>query len=213
MVHRDEKDPEPSHASEFAAQTYFVWLAEASTSWGKTLLGKWFRERKTIWNCLQPALLRQYGSEFQFSVNKQPISECVSSFNVMSSNQHRLCSGNQEKVFLHSWERRCFVPFYKFLLLNCTSLSVLLMIKTSIHFLALLNSSFNNIMSSHMLPDCNTQRSSKSLYREWHFFFSDAVWVYHCWRHFSRWTVCLKSQFAWKYWVSSSAAEVCQRSI
>lgn len=112
MVHRDDKPPEPSHASEFAAQTYFVWLAEASTSWRKTLLSKWFRERKTIWNCLQPALLRQYGSEFQFSVNKQPISECVSSFNVMSSNQHRLCSGNQKNILLHLWERRCFVPFY-----------------------------------------------------------------------------------------------------
>lgn len=72
MDHRDNKAPEPSHASEFAAQTYFVRLAEATTSWGKTLLGKWFRERKTIWNCLQPALLRQYGSEFQFSVNNSP---------------------------------------------------------------------------------------------------------------------------------------------
>lgn len=111
MDHKDHKAPEPAHASEFAARTYFVWLAEASTSWGKTLLEKWCRERKTIWNCLQPALLRQYGSEFQFTVNKQPISESVSSFNVMSSNQHRLCSGNQ-KTLLHSWERRHFVLFY-----------------------------------------------------------------------------------------------------
>lgn len=115
MDHKDHRAPEPAHASEFSAQTYFLWLAEASTSREKTLLDKWCRERKTLRNCLQSALLRQYGFEFQFTVNKQPISERVSSFNVMSPNQHRLCSGNQ-KTLLHSWERRllsCFTnSFY-----------------------------------------------------------------------------------------------------
>lgn len=40
MDHKDHKFPEPAHASKFAAWTYFVWLAEASTFLGKTLLEK-----------------------------------------------------------------------------------------------------------------------------------------------------------------------------
>lgn len=48
MDHKDPEAPEPAHASEFATQTYSVWLAEARTSWGKTLLEKWCREKKTI---------------------------------------------------------------------------------------------------------------------------------------------------------------------
>lgn len=46
MHHEDHKAPELAHPSEFAARTYFVWLAEASISWGKTLLEKQCRERK-----------------------------------------------------------------------------------------------------------------------------------------------------------------------
>lgn len=110
MDYKDRKTPQAAHASEFAAH---VLCGQQKP----VLLGRKYHWRngagkeKTIQNCLQLALLHQYGSEFQFTVNKQHISEYVSSFNVMSSNQHRLSSENQ-KTLLHSWERRHFVLFY-----------------------------------------------------------------------------------------------------
>lgn len=76
MDRRDHKAPEPAHASEFAARTYFVWLAEASTSWGENIVGEMVQGKEnnmklsaaspaqTIWiwisiHCKQAAHLRE----------------------------------------------------------------------------------------------------------------------------------------------------------